>query len=51
MSTLAKYRKFITALIGAAVIIVGRHYGLTSNAYLDIVTVATALGVYGVPND
>lgn len=54
MSTLtaliARYGKFITALVGVVLLVVGDHYGLTSTAYTTIVSVATALGVYGVPN-
>lgn len=47
---MAKYRKFITALVGAAALIIGRHLGVTGWEYLDFVTLGTALGVYVVPN-
>lgn len=47
---MTKYNKFLIALVGAAVVIVGRSLGVTSWEYLDLVTVATALGVYTVPN-
>lgn len=47
---LGPYSKFVIALVGAAVIIVGRHFGETSWEYLDLTTVATALGVYAVRN-
>lgn len=43
-------RKFIVALVGAGVLILGRRWGLESPAYTDLVAVLTALGVYAVPN-
>ncbi len=50
MSFLAKYRKTVVAVAGAAVIIVGRLAGVDSDAYFVVVTLATALGVYVTPN-
>lgn len=50
MLNLGKYAKLITALVGAAVVIIGRAAGVDSTIYLDVVTVVTALGVYAVPN-
>lgn len=50
MSSLAKYSKFIAAIVGVVLIVVGNYYGLNSIAYTSIVSIATALGVYGVPN-
>ncbi len=47
---LTRFDKFFTALTGAAVIIVGRHFGQTSWEYLDLVTVVTAAAVFFVPN-
>lgn len=47
---LARYRKTIVALIGAAVVILTRQLGADSALVADIVTVATALGVYATPN-
>lgn len=47
---LKPYAKLIVALGGAAVAIVGRHAGVDSNVYLDVVALATAAGVYAVPN-
>lgn len=47
---MTKYRKYIVAAVGAAVVIIGRAYGLTSWEYLDAVTVATSFGVLVVPN-
>lgn len=48
---MGKYRKFVVALVGAAVLIVGRHYGVNSEWYGDLVILATAGGVYVAPND
>lgn len=47
---MTKYRKFLVAGVGAAAVIIGRAFGLSSWEYLDAVTVATAFGVWGVPN-
>lgn len=47
---LGRYAKMIAALAGAAVAIAGRHYGVDSNEYFDVVAIVTALGVYVVPN-
>lgn len=48
---MSRYRKFLTALVGAGVAFLGRRWGIDSDAYLDIVLVLTAAGVYAVPND
>ncbi len=50
MSLLSKYRKFLVALVGFGVKAAGARYGLDSQAYIDIVFLATAAGVYAVPN-
>lgn len=50
MPVFGKYAKFITALVGIVAYVVGRHFGLNSEVYGDIVFGATALGVYAVPN-
>lgn len=47
---MTKYSKFLVALAGAAVTIVGNHFGVTSELYTDAVVLATALGVVIVPN-
>jgi hypothetical protein len=50
LAFVAKYRKFIVALVGAAVLIAGAALGEQSEEYQAIVTVLTSLGVYAVPN-
>lgn len=47
---MSKYNKFIIALVGAAVAILVRHFGADNQFVLDAITLATALGVYAVPN-
>lgn len=47
---MSKYRKTIVAVVGAGVAIVGRHFGVDSDIYVDVVILATALGVYVIPN-
>lgn len=47
---LARYRKTIVAVVGAGVAILTRQLGADSAVVFDLVTVATALGVFGVPN-
>ena len=46
----AKYRKFIVALAGAAILIAGAALGEQSEEYQAIVAVLTSLGVYAAPN-
>lgn len=46
-----KYRKFITALIGVIVSILLVRYGKSNEIVNDVILLATALGVYAVPND
>lgn len=46
----AKYRKFIAALVGATLAIIANHSSGANVVSLDIIAVATALGVYAVPN-
>lgn len=46
----AKHRKVVVAAAGAIVLAVGNYYGVDSEAYNAVVAVATALGVYAVPN-
>lgn len=46
----ASHRKLLVALAGAAVLILGAVAGESSTAYTSVVSVLTALGVYGVPN-
>lgn len=50
MKNLARYRKTIVALIGAGIIIMSRHLGPDAALVVDVETLATALGVYAVPN-
>lgn len=47
---LARYRKTIVALVGAGIVIASRHLGPGNALVVDIETLATALGVYAVPN-
>ena len=52
MSAIAKYRKFVTAAVGCVALVVS--YNLVSGSaqswLVAILAVATALGVYAVPN-
>lgn len=50
MKLIQAHLKLIVALVGAAVVIVGRHFGETSWEYLDLTTLTAALGVYLAPN-
>lgn len=51
MPDLSKYAKFVTAVIGAALIITTTFFpGRYDNAIAVVIAVATALGVYAVPN-
>lgn len=47
---LSKYNKFIVAGIGVAIAILLRHFGATNVWVQDAILVATAFGVYQVPN-
>lgn len=47
---LKPYAKLVVALVGAAVAIVGRHFGVDADIYFDLVALATAAGVYVTPN-
>lgn len=51
LSRLGRYRKAIVALVGAVVLIVGAAFGETSEVYQAVVSAATFLGVYAVPNE
>ena len=48
---MAKYRKFITALVGVVISILLVHYGHSDAVVNDVALLATALGVYVVPNE
>lgn len=50
MIQLGKYRKTIVAVVGAGIVILGRAVGVDSAIYADVVTLATALGVYAIAN-
>lgn len=47
---LAAHRKTIIAAVGAAIVILSRHFGATSSLVLDLEVIASAAGVYAVPN-
>jgi hypothetical protein len=47
---MSQYRKFLVVLVGIVVGFAGRRYGIDSEVYIDIVALATAAGVYAVPN-
>lgn len=49
MKSLAKYNKFIVAIIGAIFTVVVQHYG-TNEVVQAIIPVLAALGVYAAPN-
>jgi len=44
-------RKFITALVGVVVAILLAHYGHSDELLNNIILLATAAGVYAVPNN
>lgn len=46
-----RYRKFITALSGVVVAILLARYGHSNEVVNDVILLATALGVYAVPNE
>jgi hypothetical protein len=48
---MGRYRKFVTAIVGAIVTLALRHYGYNDPALNDVVAGLTAIGVYAVPND
>ena len=50
MVSFGQYTKFVIALVGAGVVILGRAVGVDSVIYADVVTVVTALGVYAGTN-
>lgn len=50
MIDLSKYRKTVTALIGAAAIIVSAFFPEQQPLLASVIAVATALGVYAVSN-
>ena len=47
---IARYKKFIVAAAGAAVLILGAALGEQSEVYQAVVSILTALGVAAVPN-
>lgn len=42
--------KFLTAVAGCALIVVGQWAGYNSALYVDCVAILTALGVWATPN-
>jgi hypothetical protein len=50
LASLAPYRKTIVGVAGAAVVIVGRTFGVDSAVYFDLTAILTALGVYSIKN-
>ena len=51
INALAKHRKFLVALAGAAVVILGRHFGQSSWEYLDASVLLMPLVGYEVRRD
>lgn len=47
---MTQYRKLIVALVGVAIAILTKHFGTDAEIVVDAELVATALGVWGVPN-
>lgn len=50
MSVLTKYRKTIVAVVGAVVVILSLQLGPDNAVVQAVISLATALGVYVVPN-
>lgn len=50
MQKIHQSRKFIVAVVGVAITYALAHYGNNDALLNDVVLVATALGVYVVPN-
>lgn len=48
---MSKYRKFLTALVGVLVSLALLRYGQSNQVVNAVVLLATALGVYVVPNE
>jgi uncharacterized membrane protein len=46
-----RYRKFIVALVGVIISILLVRYGHSDAVVNDVILIATALGVYAVPNN
>lgn len=47
-----KYRKFIVALVGFAVVLAGQYFGTNPPAWFaPAVALLSALGVYATPNE
>ena len=51
MAKLAPYRKLVVALIGTLVVFLQQYYGVNSEIVVVLISLATALGVYSVPNE
>lgn len=51
MSFLARYRKFIVALIPVGLGLLAHYVGGASFVYTEVVAALVALGVYSVPNE
>lgn len=45
-----KYNKFIVAIIAGVVAVLNSYYGSGSETVAIVIAVASALGVYAVPN-
>lgn len=50
VSLIAKHRKTVVAVVGAAVLILTSALGANSAVVQGVISIATALGVYGTPN-
>lgn len=48
---MAKYRKFITAVVGVVIALLLQRYGHSDQVVNTVVLLATALGVYIAPNE
>lgn len=49
---LGKYRKFVVALIGFAVVLITSYFGNNPPAWLmPLESLLAALGIYQIPND
>lgn len=50
MAAFTKYRKTIVAVVGAVVVILSLQYGPDNALTQAVISLATALGVYALPN-
>lgn len=50
MKNLSKYNKFLVAGVAGLVAVLNSFYGSGNEAVTIVIAIATALGVYAVPN-